>query len=66
MNPLLHWEQVTLLRQLKQLLMQESQRLVALLGKVPLLQAMHSDPTGMEEESQAQVPLIITWLVEQV
>jgi hypothetical protein len=66
MNPLLHWEQVTLLRQLKQLLMQESQRLVALLGKVPLLQAMQSDPTGMEEESQVQVPLIITWLFEQV
>jgi hypothetical protein len=55
MNPSLHCEQVILFKQLMQLLMQESQRFVALLAKVPVSHLMHKEPTGMEEESHTQV-----------
>jgi hypothetical protein len=55
-KPVLHCEHVTLLRQETQLTIHESHKLVALLGKVPLLHLMHRDPTAMEVESHVQEP----------
>ena len=55
-NPSLHSKQLILFMQLMQLLIQASQRLVALLAKVPVSHLMHKDPTVIDKESQIHVP----------